>query len=174
MPFGFKAGNRAGIHYELVDLAVRKSREANLAVKGRSEHEYELSVMAHLQSSPTLKKNLITQIGEDEVEKIQQAQLFGFKHRPDSAIGLDGTAIEIKVIYGAPDIRNLFGQAIAYRMDYRFVILVLIDGTDGRQIVELCQDKNSREHEFLSSLADELNIFTIVGPVSQGKNLAFS
>ena len=48
-----------------------------------------------LESSPRLAKHLITQVGDEEVDKVSQAQVFGFKHRPDTAIGTDGTAIEM-------------------------------------------------------------------------------
>lgn len=70
--------------------------------------------------------------------------------------------------------RDILGQAIAYRMHYRFVILVVIDQTPECKIVELCQDKTSQEYRLLSGLADELNIFSIVGPLGQSKNVVFS
>ncbi len=173
MPLAFKTTRRRGAHYELAALALKRLRQANLAVKGKSERHYEMSIVAHLQASPRLRRNLITQVGEEEVEKIHQASLFGFKHRPDTAIGLDGTAIEIKVIKGGSAVRDILGQAIAYRMDYRFVILVLIDLTDDRQVVHLCTDKKSREHHLLSQLAESLNVFSVVGPLAQSKNLVF-
>ncbi len=173
MPLGFKTARRQGVHYELADLAVRRLRTSNLLLKGPSERHFELSVVSHLQASRRLKKNLITQVGEDEVEKIHQASLFGFKHRPDVSIGLDGTAIEIKVIDTSSAVREILGQAIAYRMEYRFVILVLVDQTDGREVVELCQDKSSREYRLLRQLSDGLNIFSVVGPVAQSRNVVF-
>lgn len=53
------------------------------------------------------------------MEKITKASLFGFIHRPDVSIGIDGTAIEIKVISTGQSVRDILGQAIAYRMHYR-------------------------------------------------------
>jgi hypothetical protein len=173
MPLGLKVVRRTGTHYDLAELAVKRLRHANLLVKGRTEKDFELSVIAHLHASPSLRKNLITQVGQDEVEKIHQASLFGFKHRPDTTIGLDGTAIEIKVVSGGSDIRTILGQSIAYRMDYRFVVLVLVDVTDDRQVVWLCKNKRSREHGLLAGLAETFNIFSVVGPLSQSRNLAF-
>ena len=103
-----------------------------------------------------------------------KASLFGCSHWPDVSSGNSGTAVEIKVVQGGPGMRDILGQAIAYRMHYRFVILVIIDQTPEYKIVELCQDKSSQEYRLLSGLADELNIFSIVGPLGQSKNVVFS
>jgi hypothetical protein len=173
MLLGFKSVRRLGVHFSFADLAIKKLRRANLAIKSDTERDYEHHVVASLQASPRLRKNLITQIGDGEVDKVRQASLFGFRHRPDVAIGLDGTAVEIKVISGGPDVRDILGQAIAYRMDYRFVILVLVDRTDGRQPVALCRDKKSREYILPLNLARDSNVFSVVGPLSQGINLVF-
>jgi len=96
----------------------------NLFVKGKTENHFEHTIVSHLQAIPKLRQNLITQIGLDEVEKITKASLFGFSHRPDVSIGIAGTAIEIKVISTGQSARDILGQAIAYRMHFRFVILV--------------------------------------------------
>lgn len=170
---GFVAARKRGVHYELAEFAVKHMKRANLLVKGKTERQFEHAIVAHLQASRKLTNNLITQVGEEEVEKITQASLFGFKHRPDTSIGKDGTAIEIKVITSGPSIRDLLGQALAYRMDYRFVILVLVDHTPDRQIVELCRDKKSREFSLLKGFSDDFNIFTVVGPLEKSKNLVF-
>ena len=174
MALGFISVKRKGLHYDLAKFAVSKLRKMNLLVKGKTERHYEHTVVSYFQASPKLRKNLITQIDEKkEVEKITQASLFGFKHRPDTTIGKDGTAIEIKVIKGSQSVREILGQSIAYRMHYRFVILVLIDHTPNRQIVKLCHKKDSHEFKLLSGLAKDLNIFSIIGPKAQYKNIAF-
>ena len=152
-------------------FALKKLKGVNLLVKGKSEKDFEYTIVAHLQSSHRLRKNIITQIGMEEVEKITKASLFGFSHWPDASIGNGGTAVEIKPIHGGPSIRDILGQAIAYRMHYRFVILVLVDQTPDRKIVELCKDKESQEFCLLSGLADAMNIFTIIGPVGKSKEL---
>ncbi len=172
MALGFKAAKKAGVHFDLAKLAVRRLKNANLRLKGRTEKHYEHTIVAFLEASRKLRKNLITQVGDQEVQKISQASLFGFKHRPDTTIGNDGTAIELKVITTSTSVRVLLGQALAYRMDYRFVILVLVDQTPERQVVRLCEDKKSREFALLNGLAQEFNIFTVVGPADP-KNLAF-
>ena len=95
MAFGFISARKQGTHYDLAKFATNKLKKVNLLVKGKTERHFEHTVVSHLQASPKLRKNLITQIGEEEVEKITQATLFGFNHRPDTAIGRDGTAVEI-------------------------------------------------------------------------------
>ena len=78
MPLGFVNSSRRGQHYDLAKFAAKKLKTANLALKGKSEREFEQAIIGHLQSSPRLRKNLITQVDSDEVEKITQAKLFGF------------------------------------------------------------------------------------------------
>jgi len=173
MSMGFVSTAKRGQHFDLATLAIKKLKSANLALKGKSEREFEQAVIGHLQSSPTLRKNLITQVGTDEVEKITQANLFGFCHRPDASIGNDGTAIEIKVISGGQSARDILGQSIAYRMQYRFVIIVLVDGTEDRKIVDLCKDKKSKEYSLFTGLAETMNVFSIIGPDGPSKNVSF-
>ena len=174
MPLGFISASKRGQHFDLAKLAIKKLKSANLALKWKSEREFEQAVISYLQSSPTIRKNLITQVGTDEVEKITQANLFGFSHRPDASIGKDGTAIEIKVISGGQSTRDILGQSIAYRMQYRFVIIVLIDESEDRQIVELCKDKESKEFSLFTGLAETMNVFSIIGPYGPSNNVVFA
>jgi hypothetical protein len=174
MPLGFKHVRRRGHKFDLASFAFRRLKGMNLALKSSKEHDYELKVVTRLQGSNRLEKHLITQTEDGEVEKIHRSYLFGFHHKPDVAIGRDGTAIEVKVVSSSPQIREALGQAIAYRMDYNFVILVLVDRTAGGQIVKRCREKSSQEHNLLSSLAKDFNVLSIVGPKSKGKNVHFS
>ncbi len=173
MALGFVAARRQGIHYDLAKYAVKKLASVDLAVKGNKESAFEHTIVGYMRALPKLKNNIITQIGEEEVEKITHSHLFGFKHRPDTTIGRDGTAIEIKVVTGSQSIRELLGQAIAYRMHYRFVILLLIDKTPDHKIIELCSDKNAQEHQLMKGFAAGLNIFSIIGPKGRSDNLVF-
>lgn len=173
MNLTFTPGPKHGRHYELAKLAVNKLKKVNLLVKGKSEKDFELTITSYLQSSPKLRHNLIAGVYKDEVEKITPAILFGFSHRPDLSIGIDGTAIEIKVISSGQSVRDLIGQAITYRMHYRFVILALVDQTGDQKLVELCRSKKSQEFRFLSELANTMNIFTVLGPLGQSKNVGF-
>jgi len=173
MALGFIKSRKQGIHYDLAKFAANKLKKVNLLVKGKTERHFEHTVVSYMQASPKLSKNLITQIGQEQVEKVAQASLFGFNHRPDIAVGIDGTAIEIKVVSNSRSVRDVLGQALTYRMHYRFVILVLVDQTSNRQIVELSRDKKSNEYALLRGLKESLNIFSVVGPVGQSKNVVF-
>lgn len=53
------------------------------------------------------------------------------------------------------------------------VELVLIDQTQGRQIVDSCGKPESSEFQLLHDLAEELNVFTIVGPRDKDGNVLF-
>lgn len=174
MPLGFVSTAQRGQHFDLAKLAIKKLKRKDLALKGKNERQFEQSVVSYLQSSRLIQKNLITQVGKEEVEKITQASLFGFSHRPDASIGKDGTAIEIKVISGGQAARDILGQAIAYRMHYRFVILVLVDVTENNQIVKLCKDKKSKEFSLFTGLAETMNVFSIIGPDGRSKNVIFA
>jgi hypothetical protein len=173
MSLGFVPGAKRGQHYDMAMSAINQLKTVDLLVRGRAENLFERSIVAYLQASPTLSKHLHTQVGMDQKETVSKASLFSFSHRPDVAIGKDGTAIEIKIITSSQDIRSVLGQAIAYRMYYRFVILVLVDQTEDRKIVELCCSKESQECNLLSGLAEAMNIFTVIGPVSKSENFAF-
>jgi hypothetical protein len=173
MALGFVPGAKRGRHYELAMFTVNKLKRVNLLVKGQTEGHFERTIISYLQSSPKLRRNLITQIGIDEVEKITKSNMFGFNHRPDASIGNSGTAIEIKIVSSGQSVRDILGQAIAYRMHYRFVILVLVDQTDDRKVVEICRSKKNKECHLLNGLANAMNVFTIIGPVGQSKNLTF-
>ena len=153
MQLGLVAGAKRGQHYELAMFALSKLKKLDLLVKGQSEKLFEYSIVSRLQASPKLRPHLKNQIGLNKDVKITKADLFGFKHRPDASIDEDGTAIEIKIIKTGQSIRDILGQAIAYRMYYRFVILVLVDQTEGRKIVELCRSRDSQECSLLSGLA---------------------
>jgi hypothetical protein len=174
MPLGFITGAKRGQHYDLAMFAISKLKTVNLLVTGQSENLFERTIVAYLQASHRLNLRLKTQIGLNQDEKITKANLFGFKHRPDASLDEDGTAIEIKVITTGQSIRDILGQAIAYRTYYRFVILVLVDQTEDRKIVELCRLKESQECSLLSGLAETMNIFTVIGPLDQSRNICFS
>lgn len=173
MSLGQRRTSRKGRHYELALEAVKRLKRENFAIKAKTEKQFEYILVSCLNNSSKLRKNLITQTTENEVEKINRSRLFGFGHAPDVTIGNDGTAIELKVIYNGQSIRDAIGQAIFYRMSYRYAIIVLIDHTNDRVLIESCKTNKSKERQFLKSLCDEFNIFSIVGAVEQNKNIAF-
>ena len=107
------------------------------------------------------------------VYKVKKAVIFGFRHSPDVAIGVDGTAIELKLIKGSQSVRDMLGQGICYRSNYRFVILVFIGRSSDEKFIEKCGDRKSREYNLLKALANDFNIFSVIGPGPDSKNIAF-
>jgi predicted solute-binding protein len=173
MGSGQRTSPRKGIHFDLSIFAARKIRNLNFLLKAKNESEFEIALTQSLNSSRKLRNYLITQKEADPVEKITSAQVFGFRHKPDLTIGNDGTAIKLKVVKGGSGIREALGQALCYRTYYGFVILVLIDQTRNKTLVEKAMDRNSPGHKLLRSMCDEFNVFTVVGPLGQRKNIAF-
>ena len=173
MSYGFMPSRRHGIHYDLALETLNMLEKVNVKLKNHTEKHFEHSVVSFLESNKNLKENLITQIGEEEVDKIEHSKLFGFRHRPDITIGNDGTAIEIKLINGSQDVRDILGQGLVYRMYYRFVIIFMIDNTSDKRIVEKCENNECQESELLNGLCDNFNVFTVIGPKKRSENLAF-
>lgn len=173
MSLPLKRSRLTGIHYELALKAAERVMKANFNFSARDEREFENRLVASLEASRLLKPNLITQVNRDQVETINQTDLFGFKHRPDITIGNDGTAIELKVINKSQSIRDMLGQGICYRFDYRFTILVFVSPSPNADIINLCSNKSSSESKLLQSLATNYNIFSIVGPKSNNHNILF-
>lgn len=173
---GFKKGVRTGEYYELAIEAIKRIKKINFMLKGKDERDYEFYLVSQLESSRNLKPHLITQVINDPKDSgviMTRADFFGFRHSPDVGIGDDGTAIELKLIRGSQSVRDMLGQGICYRTKYRFVILVFIAENPTEPFIDLCKNKNSNEFELLTALANDFNIFSIVGPDPEGKNLAF-
>ncbi len=173
---GFKKGLRTGEYYELAKEAVKRIKKANFMIKGKDERDYEFSLVSQLESSRKLKPYLIDHVTKglkDSSVIMTRADFFGFRHSPDVAIGDDGTAIELKLIKGGASVRDMLGQGICYRTNYRFVILVFIAENPTEPFIDLCKDKKSNEFKLLNALANDFNIFSIIGPEPDGKNLAF-
>ena len=173
MKLGFFRNAKRGKYYDLAEFAIHKLRTANLSLKGKSKNNFEHSIVSHLQASPTLRLKVIPQIALKKDETISNASFFGFKHWPDASICKGGTAIAIKIISTGQDVNDILGQAMAYRMHYRFVIIVLVDQTKHRRVVRFCKSSKSSGSIFLNKIADEMSIFTVVGPLDPSKNKVF-
>jgi hypothetical protein len=173
---GFKTGLRTGKHYELAIAAIKRIKRMNFLLKGKDERDCEFSLVSRLESSRKLRPHLITQVSNDPKHAdvvMTRADFFGFRHSPDVAIGADGTAIDLKLIKGSHSIRDMLGQGICYRTNYRFVVLVFIGSSSTEPFIDLCRDKKSPECSFLTALASDFNIFSVIGPGPNDRNIAF-
>ena len=91
----FKSGRRRGVHFDLVLQALEILRRTSFHAKTRNERELEHTMVTALSSNEELRPHILTQLHQDPVEKVAPADLLGFQHRPDAAIGRDGTALEL-------------------------------------------------------------------------------
>lgn len=180
MALGFKRAHKRGQYYELTLEAIKVANAIDFDVKGRDERDYEHILASQLHQSKTLQPNLITQVNRDQINTITPVDFFGYRHRPDIAIGQDCTAIEVKVMHNSQSLRDMLGQGICYRMQYRFVILVFVLPKMSNELITSCEneiDSNgepNNEHNLLRTMADDLNIFSVIGPAGKRKNLVFS
>ena len=170
---GFKSSRKTGRYFEIAVEVARKCSTLDFNLKGKRERDFEFSLISHLKTSKTIRDNITDQISKDNVDKIKAVEFFGYKHRPDACIGVDGTAIELKVMQNSQTIREILGQAICYRMHYRFVVLVIVNKNNDIELVKRLKNKNDSENLMLRSLAEDLNIFTVFGPSDGKRNLVF-
>lgn len=170
MTNGFRAMKRRGVHYDLARRAVECLRTTAFPAKTQKERVLEHTMVSSLMSVPAIRPHLITQLDDDPVDKVTHSEVLGFRHRPDATIGRDGTALELKMVRTGQPLREAIGQAIAYRVAYRFVVLVLIDRTPHRRMLELAADESMPGYELLTALAREMGIFTIVAPRADGRS----
>ncbi len=75
------------------------------------------------------------------------------------SIETDNVAIEVKLLKGTASFKEALGQAMIYRLGYRFVILVWVDTTKQKTYRKVMT--NEKESAYLSALED-LNIFVII------------
>jgi len=173
MDYGFKKYSRKGAHYDLAMEAAKHIKKINFLIKHRDEKDVEHHIVSSLETYRNLKPHLITQLNKEQPVIMTRAELFGFRHSPDVAIGDDGTAIELKLIKSSQSVREMLGQAMCYRMNYRFVILIFVSPASSCSFIDLCSEKRSNERKLLNALAADFGIFSVVGPTSAGKNLSF-
>jgi hypothetical protein len=173
MDYGFKQYSRKGIHYELAMEAAKRIKRINFLIKHRDEKDVEHHLVSSLETSRKLKPHLFTQLNKEQSAIMTRSELFGFRHSPDVAIGDDGTAIELKLIKNSQSVREMLGQAMCYRVNYRFVILIFVTPKTACSFIDTCSQKRSNEHKLLNALYEDFGIFSIVGPTSTGRNLSF-
>ena len=174
-PSSFMPGPKHGGHYDLARLAISVLRKPeSFQIKARNENQLEIYLVGLLKRRRALSPHIIDQIKTNPDKRISRVPAFGFDHGPDIAIDPNGTAIEVKLVRSAHDLRTGISQALVYRLGYRFAIMVLGDWTEHGVLVKSLLEKNSKGAELLRYLCDEHNVFTVIGPVAPDKpNLVF-
>lgn len=168
-------GPKQGGHYDLARLAISVLRKPeSFQIRAKKEIQLEIYLVGLLKQPRTLRPHIIDQIKTNPDKRVSRVHAFGFNHGPDIAIDPNGTAIEVKLVRTAHDLRTGLSQALIYRFGYRFAIMVLGDWTDHGVLVKSLLEKNSKWAELLRYLCDEHNVFTVIGPVAPDKpNLVF-
>lgn len=160
---GFEASRRFGRFWNDAKVLDEFIRDYHFNLSGKSERDFEHGFSAALYSSRKLFEcEVISQTNNDT--SVQSVYCFGKRHRPDMALDPNGIAVELKYIT-YDGLKDAIGQGYLYRLQYRFVFLVLIIGNDRKKIYDdLCERKENDLEEVLQHLADEMNIFTYIVP----------
>jgi hypothetical protein len=130
---------------------------------GKSEKAFEANFSSHLMADSKIFENdVITQI--DKTKKVKSVYCFGKNNRPDLTIGEDGLAFEIKYIdYGS--LNAAIGQGFIYRLDYKFVFLILVLSEDAKELYyEIAEGKEKQLEDILKYLSEDMSIFTYIVP----------
>ena len=153
----FKKAKKGGnIYWNELQKAIIIIKKINLDLNYTKEAQFEDRISGALQ--PTFE-NFIDQ--RNIQQKMTRVTIFGHDHRPDMSIGVDGTAIEVKIGKNGQSYREALGQSLIYRMTYRFVIVVVIDNSKNKAYREQFKDESSAEFKLIKEL-EKNNIYMII------------
>jgi hypothetical protein len=160
---GFEISRRHGRFWDDAKVLNEMINEYPFHTTGKSERDFENGFATSLM---TMKKLLnckpITQI--DKSTAVKSIHCFGKKHRPDMTLDENGIAIELKFITYA-GLKDAIGQGFLYRLQYRFVFLILVVSEESKNIyVDIYDRKEKDLEDTLQYLADNMNIFTYIVP----------
>jgi len=153
----FKPAKRRGKHWEDLINVMEVVKKVPLELSTTLERKYEDRIAGAL--SIYFGDQFIDQRNTKQV--MTRISLFNHDHRPDLSIDSDGVAIEVKIAKTGQSFREAIGQAILYRIGYRFVLIVIVDRTKNKTYSSLINDENSTEHKFIKDLEEE-NIFCLL------------
>lgn len=130
---------------------------------GKNERDFENGFATSLiVAQKNFNCNVITQI--DKSTSVKSIHCFGKKHRPDMTLDENGVAIELKFITYS-GLKDAIGQGYLYRLQYKFVFLILVISEDRKVIYDdIHSGKEKALEDTLQHLADNMNIFTYIVP----------
>ncbi len=152
----FLAGKRTGYYWESLQKAIEIIERVSLDINAEDERKFEDRLSGALQPN---FKDFIDQRNIKQV--MTRITAFNHDHRPDMSIADDGVAIEVKVLRSGQSVREALGQALIYRLGYRFVIIVWVDATKTKEYKTAVMKKDSPESGLIQEL-QESNIFCII------------
>jgi len=159
----FEVARRHGRYWDDVKVLDEIIRKYPFHTTGKNERDFENGFgLGLLLSKKSFNCKVITQI--DKTTTVKSIYCFGKKHRPDMTLDENGVAVELKFITYA-GLKEAIGQGYLYRLQYRFVFLILVISENRRVIYEdLCKGKEKDLENILQHLADNMNIFAYVVP----------
>jgi len=163
---GFKTSKSRGFWWEDAQELDRFIQNFPFHTTGKNERNFETGFATALMASKSsFNSKIITQI--DKSTKVKGVYCFGKKHRPDLGFEKDdvpGIAVEVKFVTYA-GLKEAIGQGYLYRLEYKFVYLILIISEKRKRFYEVI-DKGGESNlvDILEHLAVNMNIFTYVVP----------
>lgn len=159
----FTFSKRFGRFWEDAKVLDKEIKKYPFHTTGKNERDFENGfatlLMAHKND---FSGKVITQI--DKETSVKSIYCLGKKHRPDMAIDENGIAIELKFIT-YDELKNAIGQGYFYRLQYKFVFLLLVISEDKKSIYsDITKGKEKDLENLLQHLADNMNIFSYIVP----------
>ncbi len=160
---GFEAVRRRGKYWDDAKELDSIINDYPFHTTGKNERDFENGFATTLMNNKEkFNSEVITQI--DKTTTVQSVYCFGKRHRPDMTLDNDGIAIELKFVNYA-GLQDAIGQGYLYRLNYRFVFLILVISESRRKIYDDLDTKEEKDlKDILQHLADTMNIFTYVVP----------
>jgi len=152
----FLAARRSGSYWKSLKKCLSIVDRLSLDINATDERKYEDRIAGALQPN---FEDFVDQ--RNRRQTVTRVTIFAHDHRPDMSIYEDGVAVEVKVIRDGQSFRQAIGQALLYRMGYRFVVIVWIDTTSQKEYKSLITEKGSSEARFIKELED-YNIFCCI------------
>lgn len=130
---------------------------------GKKERDFENGFSNYFMArKKDFKSEVITQI--DKTTTVKSIYCFGKNNRPDLTLSEDGIAFELKFL-SYDGFNNAIGQGHIYRLQYKFVFLILIISEDKKDLYyKIAGGEEKNMEDILIHLAATMNIFTYIVP----------
>lgn len=160
---GFKQSRRSGKYWEDAITLDKIITDHNFITTGKTERDFENGLSSVLDTRKNrFNCSVMSQVSRET--KVSSVYCFGKNHRPDMTLDENGIAIEVKFV-NYSGLKDAIGQGYMYRLQYRFVFLILVVKSTKKEFYEdLSVGKERPMVDMLQHLADHMNIFTYIVP----------
>ena len=157
------SGERQGSIWEDTLRLGELIAQADLAAAGSHQRAFEHALTRDLRArAQEFHHPLVNPLQGDH--QVPVPRVLGEDRRPTLSLDSDGTAIEVRFIDHNPEaVKTAVGQAMVYRLHYRFVILVFVLSATQQEAFEEASGSDSENglSHLMGHLADQLGIFGI-------------